>query len=68
MIPGQDSLLEMELVLVKVEPLQVYYGKIGTMGGGNHCKVLPAFSSIIFLFLLIIFNVVQVKSEILLMI
>lgn len=49
MRPGRDSLLEMELVLVKVGPLQVYCGKIGTMGGGKHCKVLLAFSAIIFL-------------------
>lgn len=37
-LPGQVSLWEMELVLVKVGQLLGLYGRIGTMGGGKHCE------------------------------
>ena len=39
MVPGLDSLLETELVWVKVEQLRAWYGKTGTMRGGKHCKL-----------------------------
>lgn len=64
MIPGQDSLLEMEPVLVKVGPLQVYYGRIGTMGGGKHCKVLLAIPAIIFFLELLLISMSRNKSVI----
>lgn len=46
MVPGLDSLLETELVWVKVEQLRAWYGKTGAMRGGKHCKFWVALTDL----------------------